>query len=350
MFAKVISLLLYLILCTSLAFADLNSPQITNEEYSKYLEESIELKKADEELNKVYKELMSTLPDEDSKEALREEQREWLKNRSIKAFSEGPKGSQIYIDALVKYTLQRKAELENKLKDLTQNSSSTEVSTSSQTELSSKEGSSTNLTEIQNTSQMSDYSTVSNQKSSNKEDKSKIIKYTIIALLVISIISILLHLQGKLSIYKDYTDATIVLIHIFGTLSIFSICRSLDVSENISIFISLVFFFIIFFFVFRMAYITNKNFIFAIMSLLTKYTISLLYSIVIVVLIFSYFGGGKRKDESSLAYELRRNREKLETLTLISITTSIFMGIVYLTTKFKEWSPINSYFTFSFKK
>lgn len=187
--------------------------------------------------------------------------------------------------------------------------------------------------------------------SSGGENESKIIKYVIFTLLGISFISILLHFQGSLIIYRDYTDVTVTLVSLIIPIIAYIVFMMMNFSESTAATISLISFLIFFFFAFRMSYVSNKNFILTIMSLITKYTISLLYVIAIILIVIAFFfSGGKKKDELKLQYELRKRRQQLIGLILITITTAIFMGIVHITTKFKEWSPANDYFSLSFKR
>lgn len=103
MLKKLIGLLLCMFLLVSFAWADLSSPKMSDEEYIQYLKVSNDFARADEDINYIYNKLMSILG-EPEKNALQHEQMEWTKMRDTKAFSEGEKGSQVYIDSLVKLT------------------------------------------------------------------------------------------------------------------------------------------------------------------------------------------------------------------------------------------------------
>lgn len=113
------------------SFADQNTSKITDTEYQQYLEISPDFRMAEDELNSIYKELMSILPPSE-KEKLKRSQREWLKMREEEAFKVAPKGSPDYIDSLVKITNDRVAELKAILLSLNQNpgSSQREISSS----------------------------------------------------------------------------------------------------------------------------------------------------------------------------------------------------------------------------
>lgn len=333
MAATILRSLLCIFLFVSFARADLNGPEISDEEYKQYIETSNEFKAAEKEINGIYKELMSVIS-EPEKNILRDEQREWIKIRDRKAFSEGQKGSQIYIDALTKITIQRKSELEARILKLTHNPAATEVSPAPQT------------AETQNIQQKSKLPTQSTQQTES-ESKNQTVKYIIIALLLISIISIFLHFNGKLVIYKDYTDAAITIGGVIGTIVIFYICIFLDLSEATSWIISLLFFFSVFIFVVRMTYITNNNIFFTIFSLLTKYTIIFLYAILMLGPMFS---SSRKEGESSSDFELRKQREELQNKLFMVVISAIFVWFVNITTKIKEWSPFGDYFSMSFKK
>lgn len=332
MVATITRSLLCVVLLVSFAWADLNSPEISDEEYKQYIETSNEFETAEKDINGIYKKLMSVLS-EPEKNILRDEQREWIKTRDRKVFSEGQKGSQIYIDALTKLTIQRKSELEARLLKLTHNPATTEVSSSPQ------------KAEIQNIQQKYELPTQSTQQTES-ESKNQTVKYIIIALLLISVLSVFLHFNGKLVIYKDYTDAAITIGSVIGTIVIFYICIFLDLSEAASWTVSLFFFFSVFLFVFRMAYITNNNIFFTIFSLLTKYTIIFLYAILMTGLMGS---SARREGESSADFELRKQRQESQNKLFMIVISAIFVWFVNITTKIKEWSSLGDYFSLSFK-
>ena len=332
MVATITRSLLCVVLLVSFAWADLNSPEISDEEYKQYIETSNEFETAEKDINGIYKELMSVLR-EPEKIILRDEQREWIKTRDGKAFSEGHKGSQFYTDALTKLTTQRKSELEARLLTLTQNPATTEVSPAPQ------------KAETQNIKQKSELPTESTQQTES-ESKNQTVKYIIIALLLISVLSVFLHFNGKLVIYKDYTDAAITIGSVIGTIVIFYICIFLDLSEAASWTVSLFFFFSVFLFVFRMAYITNNNIFFTIFSLLTKYTIIFLYAILMTGLMGS---SARREGESSADFELRKQRQESQNKLFMIVISAIFVWFVNITTKIKEWSSLGDYFSLSFK-
>ena len=121
MIKKIIGSLLCVILFVSFAWADLNSPTISDEEYLRYINTSDELKIVDAKINAVFNELSSLLNDESKKDDLLKEERQWITTRDTKAFSEGEKGSQVYIESLVTTTTERISELEAKLRELKPN-------------------------------------------------------------------------------------------------------------------------------------------------------------------------------------------------------------------------------------
>ena len=98
----------------SLSLASQNVSKITDAEYRQYLDASNTLKKADNELNSSYKELMPVLqPCE--RQILILSQREWIKTRDMDSFKAAPKGSTAYITDLAKITNDRAAELKNRI-------------------------------------------------------------------------------------------------------------------------------------------------------------------------------------------------------------------------------------------
>lgn len=179
--------------------------------------------------------------------------------------------------------------------------------------------------------------------------KNEIAKYIIITLLFISVISVILHFNGKLVLYKDYTDAAVTVGGIVGSVLLLFICTIfLGLSPKTTWIVVLTFFIPISIFVFRMTYITNSNIFFTTLSLLTKYTTTFIYAFLMASLMFS--GSSRKKGESQAAFEARRRREEREKQAWMAVLTAIFMWFVHATTKIQAWSPIEKYFAFSFQK
>lgn len=125
------------------------------------------------------------------------------------------------------------------------------------------------------------------QQSSN-ERKKEIAKYVIITLLLVSLISVILHFNGKLVLYKDYTDAAVTVGGILGSVLLLFICTIfLGLTPRTTWIVVLSFFIPISIFVFRMTYITNSNIFFITLSLLTKYTTTFIYAFLMASLMFS---------------------------------------------------------------
>ena len=355
MFTTIVRSLLCVFLLVSSVWADSNSPTISNAEYKQYIEASNEFKTAEKDINGIYNELMSVLTNVSEKNALRDEQREWIKMRNAKAFSEGQKGSQVYIDSLIKLTTQRSSELKTKLLNLTQKPTPPDVSSAPQVSPAPGVAPTPVVSqappqpaEKKNIQQQSESQTQPSQQSSS-ESKNQAVKYIIIILLLISVVSVILHFNGKLVLYKDYTDAAITIGGALGSLVILFVCKNiLGLSETVAYVISLLVFFGIFIFVFRMSYITNKNIFFTMLSLLTKYTITFIYAFLMCMLMFS--GSSKKKGEKQITFERRQKREAAESRALMAAITVVFGWITHIITKSKKWSPVGDYFSLSFKK
>lgn len=89
-------------------------PRISNAEYSQYIKMSNDLKMATKELDYVYQEWTNGLP-KDRRGILIQFKSEWLIARDKEAFKSGAKGSPAYIEALVKITKRRIAQIRNEL-------------------------------------------------------------------------------------------------------------------------------------------------------------------------------------------------------------------------------------------
>jgi Uncharacterized protein conserved in bacteria len=322
---------MFLCLLSSLSYADPNKPTISDSEYRQYTELSNDFKLSEQKLNEVYKGLVSTLNNEE-KEKLKLEQREWIKTRDIKTFNVGPKGGPIYIESLIKNTKERTFELQSRIG----RKSASEITPVAQPK----------PTEVKTSQKIP---TETNSKQPDTEKKDQIVKYAIIFLILISCLSVFLHLQGKLIIYKDYTDAAVTIGGVIVSIIIFYTCKNfLNISEFTSKLIACIFFFVNFIFVFRMTYITNSNIIYTTLSLLTRYTTTFLYVILMFGLMFS--GSSRKKGESDAAFERRSKRESEQSKAWMVALTALMLWFVHITTKFREWSLLGDYLSLSFKK
>ena len=185
-------------------------------------------------------------------------------------------------------------------------------------------------------------------KSENENQNGKYI--IIISLLFISVVSLFLHSNGRLVLYKDYTDAAVTIVSVLCSLVIWLLCKYLFyLSVSTSLNITLLFFCAILLFVIRMTYVTNKNIVFTIMSLLTKYTTTFLFAILFAGLTASN-RSPQKEGESISDFELRRKQDDAQDCLWIAAMTALFIWFIHATTKLKEWSSIGSYFSLSFKK
>lgn len=349
-----ISVLLSIII--SLSFASQNIPKITDYEYQQYMETSEEFKKAEEELTIVYKELLSLLPP-DEKKKLREEQIQWIKKRDKFAFNIAPKGSPDYINALVKITNERVEELKNRLLDLKRIAEIKEEQIllnqtqqiSNQTQIMAYETDkklyeNPQINNVQENQQVNTYD--------EKEKFPNFLKFILVSLIIISLLSIILHIKKKLTIYIDYTDALLTNLGVLCPLFLLFINNFFELKCDIIKTFSLLIFSTILFFSFRMSYIANNNIIYAFFSLLSKYTLTFLYGIILLILLFLRFciSSKRKKGETIYEYRLRLEREKLEQSLLIFLINIIYLKLCDAITRIKNWSPISEYFSFTFKK
>jgi hypothetical protein len=62
------------------------------------------------------------------------------------------------------------------------------------------------------------------------------------------------------------------------------------------------------------------------------------------------FSSSRKEGESSVDFELRKQRQELQNKLFMVVISAIFVWFVNITTKIKEWSPLGDYFSMSFKK
>lgn len=169
-------------------------------------------------------------------------------------------------------------------------------------------------------------------------------KTTLYLFLFISILSLILGVTGKFSLYLDFTDAAVTILGVVLPAIVYFVLDSiLGAPVETTIIISLVTFASIFIFTCRASSRANVDPILTILSLFGKYLFTALYAFIMLLLAFSG-PGSKRKGESNQDFEIRFKREQAFSNAALSFSTGLFVGLVYLTTKNHNWSSPQEYF------
>lgn len=188
-----------------------------------------------------------------------------------------------------------------------------------------------------------------NAESPNKHEKASGItslqlKLIGLALFVNAALTIYLHRDEKLIIYRDYTDAAIT-----GAAPLFSIITYIilgffETPPDVAQIISMTFFAILMLFVAKSTFRNNGFSVFFVMSLITKITIVGLYYAIMAALIFTS-GSARRKGESYSAYEARKRREAQANAAAMAATTAGFVALSAWVCKQSRFTPIKEYFS-----
>ncbi|MEW6709543.1 MAG: DnaJ domain-containing protein [Candidatus Riflebacteria bacterium] len=182
------------------------------------------------------------------------------------------------------------------------------------------------------------------QKANISEETPFLNKTTLYFFLFISILSLILSVTGKFSLYLDFTDAAVTILGVVLPAIVYFILDSiLGAPVETTIIISLVTFVSILIFTCRASSRANIDPILTIISLFGKYSFAALYAFLMLLLALTG-PGSKRKDESNQDFEMRFKREQAFSNAALSFSTGLFVGLVYLTTKNHNWSSPREYF------
>lgn len=164
-------------------------------------------------------------------------------------------------------------------------------------------------------------------------------------LVVNAIITIALHKQDKLIIYRDYTDATFTGVAPLLAIMMYFIMRFFEISEKYSLTGALVLFSLLMIFVITSTARNNNGIgLKFVMSLATKLTIVGIYYAIMAMLIFGS-GSARKKGERQAAYEARRRREAKANAAAMVATTTGFVALSAWVCKYSEFTPLEEYFS-----
>ncbi|WP_321540970.1 lysozyme inhibitor LprI family protein [Halopseudomonas pelagia] len=166
---------------------------------------------------------------------------------------------------------------------------------------------------------------------SNGNDQSMLLKLalklTAVALLLIVLVSIWLHHDGRLTIYSDYTDAAYTSAAPLIGLLVYWLASWLEVPEAPAKITGIVVFAGLMVQVVKSTYQQNGMSGRFVLALVTKMAVIGVYYIIMAVLLAGMCSNGRKKGESQRAYEARCRREAREARAgMVAVTT----GFVFL--------------------
>jgi hypothetical protein len=166
-------------------------------------------------------------------------------------------------------------------------------------------------------------------------------KYALIAIVVLVIVTTILHASDRLTVFCDYTDVAMTTASIVIPFVIRLIAGFLEFSATAANWFMLLVFVLLFGLVARSTWIHNRNVLFSLMALITKYSVVAGYLVVMVGTIFD--GGPKQKHETQEEYEFRVKRTEEYNAALRIAATAFFLFFTHLITRDRCFSTLADY-------
>ncbi len=167
------------------------------------------------------------------------------------------------------------------------------------------------------------------------------------ALFVNLLACLVLHSNGTLTIYRDYTDAALTFAGIVFPLAVLLACSLAELQQALTGTLTALAALVSLFFIFRSTYVHNSSLLLVIMALLAKIFVISLY----ILFIFGNKGAGSRRDgESDVAYEIRRTHEDLKSAIFMAIYTALFLMLTRAMTRYRYFAPLHEHVSLSFRK
>ncbi|HBO6963445.1 TPA: hypothetical protein L4936_001512 [Pseudomonas aeruginosa] len=188
-----------------------------------------------------------------------------------------------------------------------------------------------------------EYSYSSNLPQSNHQSEKMplALKIFLVVIAVVSLVSIYLHHQGRLTIYQDYTDATFTSLIPLLSIGLMWLLAWLEVPAPYGTYCGYALAILMIAVVLRATYQANGFSLGFVMALITKATmISLFYVLMIALLA----GNSARKPgESRRAFESRSRRESRERTAAMVAITALFSWLSAWLCRERNFSPLGEY-------
>jgi predicted neutral ceramidase superfamily lipid hydrolase len=151
---------------------------------------------------------------------------------------------------------------------------------------------------------------------------------------------LVLHSKGKLTIYRDYTDAALTFAGLLIPIIALVATKCAELGDSLSYSITAACALIPLLFIFRSTYVHNSNLVYVLMSLMAKLTAIALY----VVFLIGNSGSVKRDGGSDIS-----NQNNRSAIAMI-IYTALFMLLTRAMTRMRYFAPLHEHVSLSFAR
>jgi uncharacterized protein YecT (DUF1311 family) len=167
------------------------------------------------------------------------------------------------------------------------------------------------------------------------------LKIFLVFIAVVSIASIILHHQGRLTIYQDYTDATFTSLIPLLSVALMWLLGWLEVPSPYGTYAGYGLGIIMAIVVIRATYLANGPSLWFVMALITKTTMISLFYLLIIALMAG--NSARKPGESRRAFESRSRRESRERTAAMIAITAIFTWLSAWLCRDRYFSPLGDY-------
>lgn len=164
-------------------------------------------------------------------------------------------------------------------------------------------------------------------------------------LLLNAIAAVVLHKKGSLTIYSDYTDATFTSVAPLLALGVYFGAAFFEAPEQVSKAAGVVTLALMAIFVVKSTFQANRNVPLAIVALVAKLTIIVVYYAGMAFLIFGS-GSARRKGERRDSFEARQRREARQNKAMMAAFTAAFVFLTAWVCREDEFSSLGDYVSF----
>lgn len=164
-------------------------------------------------------------------------------------------------------------------------------------------------------------------------------------LLLNAIVAIFLHRKGSLTIYSDYTDATFTSVAPLVALGVYFGAAFFEAPENVSKAAGAVTLALMLIFVLKSTFQANRNVLVALVALVAKLTIIVVYYAGMAFLLFGS-GSARRKGERRDSFEARQRREARQNRAMMAALTAAFVFLTAWVCREDEFTSLGDYLSF----
>ncbi|MBK4735242.1 lysozyme inhibitor LprI family protein [Noviherbaspirillum pedocola] len=164
-------------------------------------------------------------------------------------------------------------------------------------------------------------------------------------LLLIAALSMYLHAQGKLTIYSDYTDASVTALTPLIAFAVYGGAKFFEMQDKSALVAAMAVLVFAAGLIFVHTFRHNGVSIYFPMALITKLTIISLYYVLMAILLFPS-GTTRRKGERVASFEARERREARERAALVAAATGSFIALSGWMCRRGEFTSFKRYLTF----